>query len=129
MSRTFKEFEELDENLGQLFTRNRTVYRRDPETGEKVKVQQQRDPNNLNKYVDVKTKNTGDFGYRRARTGEPGDGTMGDFRRRTGPNDGPNPLNNKKPTPTPTPAANKPAPKPQPRPQSPSSILKPGSTK
>ena len=47
-----------------------------------------------------------------ARPGEPGDGTFGDFRRRTGPNDGPNPV-----------GSNKPKPKPQ---QSPSSNLKPG---
>ena len=112
-----EEYEKLDENLLQLLTRNRTVYRRDPDTGEKIKVQQQRDPKNLDNYIDKKTTNTGDFGYRRARPGEPGDGTWGDFRRRKGPNDGPNPVGSNKP---------KPQPKPQPRPQSPSSNLKPG---
>ena len=106
------EYEKLDENLLQLLTRNRTVYRRDPETGQKIKVDQQRDPKNLDKYVDKKTTGTSDYGYRRARPGEPGDGTFGDFRRRTGPNDGPNPV-----------GSNKPKPKPQ---QSPSSNLKPG---
>tara|TARA_B000000437_G_scaffold55914_1_gene40030 strand:- start:636 stop:1805 length:1170 start_codon:yes stop_codon:yes gene_type:complete len=109
------EYEKLDENLLQLLTRNRTVYRRDPETGQKIKVDQQRDPKNLDRYIDKKTTGTSDYGYRRARPGEPGDGTFGDFRRRTGPNDGPNPV-----------GSNKPAPKPQPRPQSPSSNLKPG---
>ena len=82
------EYEQIDENLLQLLTRNRTVYRRDPDTGEKIKVQQQRDPKNLDKYVDKKTSGTGDYGYRRARPGEPGDGTFGDFRRRKGPQTG-----------------------------------------
>ena len=84
-----EEYEKLDENLLQLLTRNRTVYRRDPDTGEKIRVQQQRDPNNLDNYIDKKTSGTGDYGYRRARPGEPGDGTFGDFRRRTGPKSGP----------------------------------------
>ena len=82
------EYEQIDENLLQLLTRNRTVYRRDPDTGEKIKVNQQRDPKNLDKYVDKKTSGTGDYGYRRARPGEPGDGTFGDFRRRKGPQTG-----------------------------------------
>ncbi len=56
------EYEKLDENLLQLLTRNRTVYRRDPKTGEKIKVVQQRDPKNLDNYDDKKTTNTGDFG-------------------------------------------------------------------
>jgi len=80
-----EEYEKLDENLLQLFTRNRTVYRRDPKTGEKIKVDQQRDPNNLDKYVDKKTSGTGDYGYRDKKPGEAGDGTMGNFVRRTGP--------------------------------------------
>ena len=79
------EYEKLDENLLQLLTRNRTVYRRDPDTGEKIKVQQQRDPKNLDKYVDKKTTGTKDYGYRDKKPGEPGDGTMGNFVRRTGP--------------------------------------------
>tara|TARA_B100000035_G_scaffold80536_1_gene67514 strand:+ start:79 stop:978 length:900 start_codon:yes stop_codon:yes gene_type:complete len=56
------EYEQIDENLLQLLTRNRTIYRRDPKTGEKIKVVQQRDPKNLDKYVDKETTNTGDFG-------------------------------------------------------------------
>ena len=83
-----EEYEKLDENLLQLFTRNRTVYRRDPKTGEKIKVDQQRDPNNLDKYVDKKTSGTGDYGYRDKKPGEAGDGTMGNFVRRTGPKSG-----------------------------------------
>ena len=79
------EYEKLDENLLQLLTRNRTVYRRDPDTGEKIKVQQQRDPKNLDKYVDKKTSGTGDYGYRDKKPGEPGDGTFGNFVRRKGP--------------------------------------------
>ena len=84
-----EEYEKLDENLLQLFTRNRTVYRRDPNTGEKIKVQQQRDPNNLDRYIDKKTSGTGDYGYREKKPGEAGDGTMGNFVRRTGPKPGP----------------------------------------
>ena len=80
-----EEYEKLDENLLQLFTRNRTVYRRDPKTGEKIKVDQQRDPKNLDKYVDKKTSGTGDYGYRDKKPGEAGDGTMGNFVRRKGP--------------------------------------------
>ena len=80
-----EEYEKLDENLLQLLTRNRTVYRRDPNTGEKIRVQQQRDPNNLDKYVDKKTSGTGDYGYRDKKPGEAGDGTMGNSVRRTGP--------------------------------------------
>ena len=79
------EYEKLDENLLQLLTRNRTVYRRDPNTGEKIKVQQQRDPKNLDKYVDKNTSGTGDYGYRDKKPGEAGDGTMGNFVRRKGP--------------------------------------------
>ena len=79
------EYEKLDENLLQLLTRNRTVYRRDPKTGEKIKVDQQRDPKNLDKYVDKKTSGTGDYGYRDKKPGEAGDGTMGNFVRRKGP--------------------------------------------
>ena len=79
------EYEQIDENLLQLLTRNRTVYRRDPDTGEKIKVQQQRDPKNLDKYVDKKTSGTGDYGYRDKKPGEPGDGTFGNFVRRKGP--------------------------------------------
>ena len=56
------EYEQIDENLLQLLTRNRTIYRRDPKTGEKIKVVQQRDPKNLDNYIDKKTTNTGDFG-------------------------------------------------------------------
>ena len=79
------EYEKLDENLLQLLTRNRTVYRRDPRTGEKIKVDQQRDPKNLDKYIDKKTSGTGDYGYRDKKPGEPGDGTFGNFVRRKGP--------------------------------------------
>ena len=79
------EYEKLDENLLQLLTRNRTVYRRDPNTGEKIRVQQQRDPKNLDNYVDKNTSGTGDYGYRKQRPGEPGDGTLGNFVRRTKP--------------------------------------------
>ena len=79
------EYEKLDENLLQLLTRNRTVYRRDPKTGEKIKVDQQRDPKNLDKYIDKKTTGTKDYGYRDKKPGEAGDGTMGNFVRRTGP--------------------------------------------
>ena len=104
-----EEYEKLDENLLQLLTRNRTVYRRDPNTGEKIRVQQQRDPNNLDNYVDKKTTGTGDYGYRKQKPGEPGDGTFGNFVRRKGPIGG----------------GTKPQPKPQPKP-SPSSNLKPG---
>ncbi len=82
------EYEKLDENLLQLLTRNRTVYRRDPKTGEKIKVDQQRDPKNLDKYVDKKTSGTGDYGYRDKKPGEPGDGTFGNFVRRKGPKTG-----------------------------------------
>ena len=103
------EYEKLDENLLQLLTRNRTVYRRDPDTGEKIKVQQQRDPKNLDKYVDKKTSGTGDYGYRDKKPGEPGDGTWGNFVRRKGPQTGGGPSGEMK--------------KPQ---QSPSSNLKPG---
>ena len=56
------EYEQIDENLLQLLTRNRTIYKRDPKTGEKIKVVQQRDPKNPDNYVDKKTTNTGDFG-------------------------------------------------------------------
>jgi hypothetical protein len=104
------EYEKLDENLLQLLTRNRTVYRRDPKTGEKIKVDQQRDPKNLDKYVDKKTSGTGDYGYRDKKPGEPGDGTMGNFVRRTKPIGGGGGGDTQKP-----------------RPQSPSSNLKPGS--
>ena len=104
------EYEKLDENLLQLLTRNRTVYRRDPDTGEKIKVQQQRDPKNLDKYVDKKTSGTGDYGYRDKKPGEAGDGTWGNFVRRKGPKSGPG-------------TSGTPAQKPQ---QSPSSNLKPG---
>ena len=79
------EYEKLDENLLQLLTRNRTVYRRDPKTGEKIKVDQQRDPKNLDKYIDKKTTGTKDYGYRDKKPGEPGDGTFGNFVRRKGP--------------------------------------------
>ena len=79
------EYEKLDENLLQLLTRNRTVYRRDPKTGEKIKVDQQRDPKNLDKYVDKKTTGTKDYGYRDKKPGEAGDGTMGSSVRRTRP--------------------------------------------
>jgi hypothetical protein len=103
------EYEKLDENLLQLLTRNRTVYRRDPDTGEKIKVQQQRDPKNLDKYVDKKTTGTKDYGYRDKKPGEPGDGTWGNFVRRKGPQTGGSPSGEMK--------------KPQ---QSPSSNLKPG---
>ena len=103
------EYEKLDENLLQLLTRNRTVYRRDPKTGEKIKVDQQRDPKNLDKYVDKNTSGTGDYGYRKQRPGEPGDGTFGNFVRRKGPQTGGGTQAQK------------------PRPQSPSSNLKPGS--
>ena len=103
------EYEKLDENLLQLLTRNRTVYRRDPDTGEKIKVQQQRDPKNLDKYVDKKTSGTGDYGYRDKKPGEPGDGTFGNFVRRKGPQTGSGTSGEMK--------------KPQ---QSPSSNLKPG---
>ena len=102
------EYEQIDENLLQLLTRNRTVYRRDPKTGEKIKVDQQRDPKNLDKYVDKKTSGTGDYGYRDKKPGEPGDGTMGNFVRRTKPIGGGG-GNTQKPQ------------------QSPSSNLKPGS--
>jgi hypothetical protein len=101
------EYEKLDENLLQLLTRNRTVYRRDPKTGEKIKVDQQRDPKNLDKYVDKNTSGTGDYGYRKQRPGEPGDGTFGNFVRRKGPQSGGTQVQ-------------------KPRPQSPSSNLKPG---
>ena len=104
------EYEKLDENLLQLLTRNRTVYRRDPETGEKIRVDQQRDPKNPDKYIDKKTSGTGDYGYRDKEPGEAGDGTMGNFVRRTEPKSG---------TGTDTQ-------EPQQRPQSPSSNLKPG---
>ena len=103
------EYEQIDENLLQLLTRNRTVYRRDPDTGEKIKVQQQRDPKNLDKYVDKNTSGTGDYGYRKQRPGEPGDGTFGNFVRRKGPKTGGGTSGEMK--------------KPQ---QSPSSNLKPG---
>ena len=103
------EYEKLDENLLQLLTRNRTVYRRDPKTGEKIKVDQQRDPKNLDKYVDKKTSGTGDYGYRDKKPGEPGDGTFGNFVRRKGPQTGSGTSGEMK--------------KPQ---QSPSSNLKPG---
>ena len=106
------EYEKLDENLLQLLTRNRTVYRRDPDTGEKIKVQQQRDPKNLDKYVDKKTSGTGDYGYRKQRPGEPGDGTFGNFVRRKGPQGG---------------GTSGGTQEQKPRPQSPSSNLKPGS--
>ena len=109
------EYEKLDENLLQLLTRNRTVYRRDPETGEKIRVDQQRDPKNLDKYVDKKTSGTGDYGYRDKKPGEPGDGTWGNFVRRKGPQTGGGTT------------SGTPVQKPQPRPQSPSSNLKPGS--
>ena len=102
------EYEKLDENLLQLLTRNRTVYRRDPKTGEKIKVDQQRDPKNLDKYVDKNTSGTGDYGYRKQKPGEPGDGTFGNFVRRKGPQGGGTQQQ-------------------KPRPQSPSSNLKPGS--
>ena len=105
------EYEKLDENLLQLLTRNRTVYRRDPDTGEKIKVQQQRDPKNLDKYVDKKTTGTKDYGYRDKKPGEPGDGTFGNFVRRKGPQTGGG-------------TSGTPVQKPQ---QSPSSNLKPGS--
>ena len=82
------EYEQIDENLLQLLTRNRTVYRRDPKTGEKIKVDQQRDPKNLDKYVDKKTSGTGDYGYRKQKPGEPGDGTFGNFVRRKAPQTG-----------------------------------------
>ena len=82
------EYEKLDENLLQLLTRNRTVYRRDPKTGEKIKVDQQRDPKNLDKYIDKNTSGTGDYGYRKQKPGEPGDGTFGNFVRRKGPQTG-----------------------------------------
>ena len=82
------EYEQIDENLLQLLTRNRTVYRRDPKTGEKIRVDQQRDPKNLDKYVDKKTSGTGDYGYRDKKPGEPGDGTFGNFVRRKGPQTG-----------------------------------------
>ena len=104
------EYEQIDENLLQLLTRNRTVYRRDPKTGEKIRVQQQRDPNNLDNYIDKKTTGTGDYGYRKQKPGEPGDGTLGNFVRRKGPQTGDSPSGEVK--------------KPQ---QSPSSNLKPGS--
>ena len=104
------EYEKLDENLLQLLTRNRTVYRRDPKTGEKIKVDQQRDPKNLDKYIDKNTSGTGDYGYRKQKPGEPGDGTFGNFVRRKGPQTGGSPSGEMK--------------KPQ---QSPSSNLKPGS--
>ena len=103
------EYEQIDENLLQLLTRNRTVYRRDPDTGEKIKVKQQRDPKNLDKYVDKNTSGTGDYGYRKQRPGEPGDGTFGNFVRRKGPQTGGGTSDEMK--------------KPQ---QSPSSNLKPG---
>ena len=106
------EYEQIDENLLQLLTRNRTVYRRDPETGEKIRVQQQRDPKNLDKYVDKNTSGTGDYGYRKQRPGEPGDGTFGNFVRRKGPQTGSGTT------------GGTPVQKPQ---QSPSSNLKPGS--
>ena len=106
------EYEQIDENLLQLLTRNRTVYRRDPDTGEKIKVQQQRDPKNLDKYVDKKTSGTGDYGYRDKKPGEPGDGTWGNFVRRKGPQTGSGTT------------GGTPVQKPQ---QSPSSNLKPGS--
>ena len=102
------EYEKLDENLLQLLTRNRTVYRRDPKTGEKIKVDQQRDPKNLDKYVDKKTSGTGDYGYRDKKPGEPGDGTFGNFVRRKGPQGDVGGGNTQKPQ------------------QSPSSNLKPG---
>jgi hypothetical protein len=79
------EYEQIDENLLQLLTRNRTVYRRDPNTGEKIRVDQQRDPKNLDKYIDKKTTGTKDYGYRDKKPGEPGDGTFGNFVRRKGP--------------------------------------------
>ena len=109
------EYEQIDENLLQLLTRNRTVYRRDPNTGEKIRVDQQRDPKNLDKYVDKNTSGTGDYGYRKQRPGEPGDGTFGNFVRRNGPQTGGDTGGGTQ------------VQKPQPRPQSPSSNLKPGS--
>ena len=110
-----EEYEKLDENLLQLLTRNRTVYRRDPKTGEKIRVQQQRDPNNLDNYIDKKTSGTGDYGYRNKRPGEAGDGTWGNFVRRKGPQGGGT---------SGTPSGTQ---QQKPRPQSPSSNLKPGS--